>query len=95
MEAFRVGHRRVLLVDRADLRWARLGITERALLQRAIQTLLREPERLYLYAGRPTAGGAGQRFLLLMQPILVEIAESGDDLLISRILLTRDPIEPL
>ena len=84
-----------MLVDGADLRWARIGITERALLQRALQTLLREPERLYLYAGRPGASGARQKFLLLMQPLLVEIAESGDDILISRILLTRDPIEPL
>ena len=33
--------------------------------------------------------------LLLMQPLLIEMSESGDDILISRILITRDPLEPL
>ena len=95
MEAFRVGNRRILLVDRADSRYERLSIQERALLQRAIATLLGEPDRLYLYAGRPSAGGGPQKWLLLMQPLLIEMSESGNDILISRILITRDPLEPL
>ena len=95
MEAFRVGYRRILLVDRADSRYERLSIQERALLQRAIATLLEEPERLDLFVGRPNAVGTPQKGLLLMQPLLIEMSESGNDILISRILITRDPLEPL
>ena len=95
MEAFRIEGRRVLLVDRAGARYERLTVIERSLLQRAIATLLQEPDRLSLYAGRPDGGGRPRTMLLLMQPLLIEMSESGDDILISRILTTRDPIEPL
>ena len=43
----------------------------------------------------PDASGRPGTWLLLMQPLLVEIGESGDDIVISRILITRDPLEPL
>ena len=43
----------------------------------------------------PTRVAVRGRGCCLMQPLLVEIGESGDDIVISRILITRDPLEPL
>ena len=95
MEPLHIEGRRVLFAQHADTRYERLTTHERALLQRAIATLLQEPDRLHAYAGRPDASGRPRTWLLLMQPLLVEIGESGDDIVISRILITRDPLGPL
>ena len=95
MEVFRVGNRRVLVVDGADIRYERLTGELRMFLQQGIGVLTTEPDRLQLYAGRPDASGRPGTMLLLLPPLLLELSESGDDILISRILLTRDPLEPI
>lgn len=91
MEAFRAAGRRVVPVSPADAQYERLPPTERSLLQRAIETLLREPGRVRLYAGRPDAGGRPGGWLLLLPPLLVGLREAGDDIEITRLLLVRDP----
>ena len=95
VEPLHIEGRRVLFAQHADARYERLTTDQRALLQRAIGTLLREPGRLQAYAGRPDASGRPKAWLLLMHPLLIEMGESGDDIVISRILITRDPLEPL
>ena len=95
MDPLHIEGRRVLFAQHADARYERLSPDERTLLQRAIATLLREPGRLHAYAGRPDASGRPGTWLLLMHPLLIEMAESGVDIVVSRILVTRDPLEPL
>ena len=95
MEFLRIGNRRVLFVDGVERRHERLSNHQQALLHSAMETLIRAPRRLRLYSGRPDASGRPSSWLVMMTPLLLEVSESGDDILLPRIYILRDPLEPI